>query len=244
LLQKTVDKKYKKSKSKLWRAALRSIIYIFLTKSVFVFLIEIPAIKWFGEELNPISLAVNVLFPPVLLFFIVLFTAKPGRDNTEQILNGIKQIAIRGNSESQPLYIRTKRKRGAVTSFIFSIIYTAAFAASLYLIVRVLGVINFTWVSMIIFMFFLAFVSFFSIRVSRGIKELMIVDRRENLITFLVDLFYMPIILVGRWLSNNMSRVNIFIFIFDFIIEAPFKILVDVAEDWTKYIRERRDNMD
>jgi len=54
----------------------------------------------------------------------------------------------------------------------------------------------------------------------------------------------MPIILVGRWLSNNMSRVNIFIFIFDFIIEAPFKILVDVAEDWTKYIRERRDNMD
>jgi hypothetical protein len=54
----------------------------------------------------------------------------------------------------------------------------------------------------------------------------------------------MPIILVGRWLSDNMSRVNIFIFIFDFIIEAPFKILIDVAEDWTKYIRERRDNME
>jgi hypothetical protein len=72
----------------------------------------------------------------------------------------------------------------------------------------------------------------------------MIVERRENLVTFLIDLFYMPIILVGRWLSNNMSRVNVFIFVFDFIIEAPFKILVDVAEDWTKYVRERRDNME
>lgn len=244
LLHKTVNKKYKKAKSRLWRAALRSIIYIFLTKSIFVFLIEVPAIRWFGEELNPITLGINVLFPALLLFFIVLFTQKPGSVNTDQILNGIKQIAVRGKGNTQPLYIKAKRKRGLVTSFIFNIIYTAAFAVSLYFIVRLLEVINFTWVSMIIFLFFLAFVSFFSIRVSRGIKELMIAERRENLITFLIDLFYMPIILVGRWLSNNMSRVNIFIFIFDFIIEAPFKILVDVAEDWTKYIRERRDNMD
>jgi hypothetical protein len=44
-------------------------------------------------------------------------------------------------------------------------------------------------------------------------------------------------------LSGNISKVNIFIFIFDFIIEAPFKILVDIAEDWTKYIKERKDNM-
>lgn len=50
--------------------------------------------------------------------------------------------------------------------------------------------------------------------------------------------------MVGRWLSNNMSKVNIFVFIFDFIIEAPFKILVDIADDWTKYVREKRDNMD
>ena len=54
----------------------------------------------------------------------------------------------------------------------------------------------------------------------------------------------MPIILVGRWLSDNFSKINVFIFIFDFIIEAPFKVLVEIGEDWTKYVRERRDNMD
>lgn len=243
-LKKTCEKKYKTAKSRLWRAALRSIIYIFLTKSVFVFLIEVPAIRWFNEPLNPISLGINVIFPAVLLFLIVLFTPKPGDNNTDKILSGIKQISVLGEESRNPIYIKPKRKRKSLTNFIFNIVYTAAFMVSIYFIVRVLDVLNFTWVSVIIFLFFLAFVSFFSIIVTKGVRELLIVERRENLFTFLIDLFYMPIILVGRWLSNNMSRVNIFIFIFDFIIEAPFKVVVDVAEDWTKYVRERRDNME
>jgi hypothetical protein len=27
------------------------------------------------------------------------------------------------------------------------------------------------------------------------------------------------------------------------VIEAPFKVLVEIGEDWTKYVRERRDNL-
>lgn len=244
LLTQTINKKYTRSKSKLWRASLRSIIYIFLTKSVFVVLIEVPAIKWFGEELNIISLLINITFPAILLFFIVLSTAKPGKANTDKILSGVKQIISKDEGGFEPTYIRPVKKRRFLTNLIFNLIYTVAFTISIYLIVKALAFIGFTWVSMIIFLFFLAFVSFFSVRVSRGIKDLMIVERKENIITFIVDLFYMPIILVGRWLSGNMSRVNFFVFIFDFIIEAPFKVLVDVTEDWTKYVRERRDNVD
>jgi hypothetical protein len=79
---------------------------------------------------------------------------------------------------------------------------------------------------------------------TKGVKDLIIVDRRENIFTFLTDLFYMPIILVGRWLSSQFSKINVFIFLFDFIIEAPFKVLMEIAEDWTKYVRERRDNVE
>jgi len=99
-------------------------------------------------------------------------------------------------------------------------------------------------VSVIIFLFFLAFVSFFSIVVTKSVKELMIIERRDSLLSFLVDLFYMPIILAGKWLSSSFSKINVFIFIFDFILEAPIKILINVAEDWTKYVRERRDSME
>ncbi len=244
LARNTCEKKYSKAKARLWRAAIRSIIYIFLTKSIFVILIEVPAIKFFNEPINYVSLGINVMFPAALLFLIVQLTQKPRKDNTEKIIAGIREIAFLGESKRQATVLRRSKSRSLFASVAFNLIYSAAFIFSVYIIVIALEKLGFNWVSILIFLFFLVFVSFFSVVVTRGVKDLMIVERRENIGTFLVDLFYMPIILVGRWLSNKMSRLNIFVFIFDFIIEAPFKILVNVAEDWTKYVRERRDNME
>jgi hypothetical protein len=242
-LRKVCNQKYKKAKSKLWRAATRSIIYIFLTKSIFVFLIEVPAIHWFNEPLNNMALAINVAFPAVLLFFIVSFTRIPGEKNTDRIIEGVKEVALEGAQRTNRIKLRNPKKRGQVINAIFNIIYTATFFVSIYFIVWVLTKINFNWVSITIFLFFLAFVSFFSIIVTRGVKELLVIEKKENLFSFLLDLFYMPIIMAGKWLSGNMSKVNIFIFIFDFLIEAPFKVLIEIAEDWTKYVKERKDNV-
>lgn len=243
-LKKICNQKYSKAKRRLWRAAIRSIIYIFLTKSIFVLAIEIPAVKWFGEDLNIAALAINIAFPAVLLFLIVLFTRTPDDSNTNKLIGGIKEIAFIGQEKKQPIVLRKQTGRNIIASFIFSVLYVISFSISIYLIVNLLTMANFNWVSVVIFLFFLAFVSFFSIVVTKGVKELMIVERKENLLTFIIDLFYMPIILVGKWLSNNVSKLNVFIFIFDFILEAPFKILVEIAEDWTKYVRERRENME
>lgn len=243
LVKKTCNNKYKKAKGRLWRAAVRSIIYIFLTKSIFVFLIEIPAIRWFGEQINYSALFINVSFPAILLFFIVFLTQTPGDKNTAKIIEGVKEISFVGEERRQPLILRRPGRRGFFINAIFNIIYTAAFLASLFFIIWVLTKVGFNWVSITIFLFFLAFVSFFSIITTKGVKDLIIIDRKDNLLNFLVDLFYMPIISAGRWLSGNVSKINIFIFIFDFIIEAPFKVLVEIAEDWTRYIKERKERM-
>jgi len=244
VLKKTCNLKYKKAKGRLWTAAVRSIIYIFLTKSVFAVAIELPAINWFNEPLNMFALGINISFPAVLLFFIVLLTRTPKENNTDKIVSGIKEIAFTGLDRKQPIVLRNPARRNILTAGVFNLIYAASFFVSIYLIIKFLTFIDFNWVSITIFLFFLAFVSFFSIIVTKGVKELMIVERRENLLTLIIDLFYMPIILVGKWLSSNVSKINVFIFIFDFILEAPFKILVEIAEDWTKYVRERRENME
>ncbi len=243
-LKKICNLKYLKAKGRLWRAAIRSIIYIFLTKSIFVLAIEIPAVNWFGEDLNMAALAINIAFPAVLLFLIVLFTRTPNDSNTNKLINGIKEIAFLGQERKQAIMLRKTVGRKSLSSFIFGLLYVVSFSISIYFIIKVLTLASFNWVSVVIFLFFLAFVSFFSVVVTRGVKELMIVERKENLLTFIIDLFYMPIILVGKWLSSNVSKLNVFIFIFDFILEAPFKILVEIAEDWTKYVRERRENME
>ncbi len=243
-VRKVCNKKYNSAKKRLWRAASRSIIYIFITKSIFVVLLEVPATKLFNEPINYVSLLINIIFPALLLFIIVFFTRTPKDANTNRIISGIKELFIVGNERKAPLEVRGKVKQGRVAGFIFNLIYTIAFLVSIYAIVRVLDWAHFTWVSIIIFLFFLAFVSFFSIVTTKGVKELMVIERKENFFTFLTDLFYTPIVLAGRWLSGKAAKLNIFVFLFDFIIEAPFKVVVEVIEDWTRYARERRDNMD
>ncbi|MEI7620066.1 MAG: hypothetical protein WCJ57_00665 [Candidatus Falkowbacteria bacterium] len=243
LVKERCEKKYAKVKSQLWRSGLRSIIYIFLTKSIFVLLLEIPAIKFFGEVINPVSLAINVTFPAVLLFIIIMFTKTPNKRNTEKIIEGIKEITFVENQKFQPIYLRKTTRRNYFMNTLFNLIYATAFTISVFLLIRLLNVINFNWVSITIFLFFLAFVSFFSFRIKRDVKQYIIIEEKETIIGFLFDFFYMPIVAVGKFLSNNISRINVFIFILDFIIEAPFKVIVGVIEDWTKYLKEKKEDL-
>lgn len=243
-IKKTCNKRYQDARSKLWRAALRSVVYIFLTKSVLAVAIEVPAIKLFGEEVNFFALAVNISFPAVLLFLIALFTKLPSEKNTEKIIAGINKIVFRDKRDQEEfIVLREPAPRNVVLNFIFGLLYTATFFVSIGFIVWVLDRIGFNFVSITIFLFFLAFVSFFAIRIRKNAHELMIIENRESIFSFLVDFFYVPIVAVGKWLTEKFSRINLFVFVLDFIIETPFKIFVEIAEEWTKYVKERRDKI-
>ncbi|HMB65814.1 MAG TPA: hypothetical protein VKO42_02970, partial [Patescibacteria group bacterium] len=243
LAKKIFNKRFKQSKSKLWRAATRSIIYIFLTKSIFVIILEVPATKWLGETIDPLSLAINILFPPFLLFLAVFFTRLSNEENTSRVIEGVKEITFQEDQRSEPVYLRSPSKRGRVSNFVFGTFYSLTFLISFGAVVWILDQIGFNWVSIIIFLFFLAFVSFFAIRIRKTTREFIIVEPKENIFTFLLDFFSIPIIAVGKWLSQRFSRLNVFVFILDFIIEAPFKVFVEIAEQWTKYVKERKDDI-
>jgi hypothetical protein len=242
-ISETFNKKYKEAKSKLWRAAVRSILYIFLTKSIFVIILEVPVIKWFGEEINPVTLAINVSFPALLLFAAVVFTRISTDENAKKIIQGVEEIVFKENKDGSPVYLRQKSGFGRKTRAIFGVFYFITFLISFGAVIWVLDKLQFNWVSMIIFLFFLTFASFFAIRIRRIVQQYMVVERKENIFTFILDFFYIPIAAVGKWLSERFSRINVFIFVLDFIIEAPFKVFVEIAEQWTRYVRERREDL-
>lgn len=243
LIKEACEKRFKKIKSRLWRAGFRSIVYIFLTKSIFVFLIEIPSVKWFGEELNVFSLAINVSFPAFLLFVMILFTWAPAKENTKKIIAGVDEVVYNEKRRRNAIVLRKPPKRKFIKDFVFNLLYLIGFSVTIYFIIKFLEFVQFNWVSIIIFLFFLMFVSFFSFRIKRDIKKYIIIEPKENIFTFLFDFLYTPIVAVGKFLSNNASRVNIFVFVLDFIIEAPFKVLVEIFDDWIKYMKERKDNL-
>lgn len=242
-IKEVSEKRYSKIKKKLWSSAWRSIIYIFLTKSIFVFALEIPAIKFFGEELNLLSLSINVAFPALLLFVIVLFTWSPAKENEKKILEGVEEIVFTDKRQKYSMVLRKPVKRSLLMDILFNLLYIGGFSATIYFIIKGLSFIDFNWVNITIFLFFLTFVSFFSFRIKREIKRFIIIEHKDGFIGFLFDFFYMPIVAMGKFLSDNASKINIFIFILDFIIEAPFKVFVEIFDDWVKYVKEKKEDL-
>ncbi|MBU4216834.1 hypothetical protein L6270_03330 [Candidatus Parcubacteria bacterium] len=242
-IKRVCEVRYKGTKKKLWRAAIRSLIYVFITKSILAFVLEVPVTKWLGEELNTTSLMINIAFPVALLFVVVALTKLPSKENSEKIVSGIEEIVFIEKKRTEPIVMRQPIKQGGLMNAIFGIIYAATFLTSFGAVVWALQKINFHFVSITIFLFFLALISFFGIRIRRNTRELIVIPPRENILNFILDFFYVPVIAVGKWLSEKFSQVNVFVFILDFIIEAPFKIFVEIAEEWTKYVKNRKDEI-
>jgi hypothetical protein len=242
-IKNVCNKEYQLKKAKLWRAAFRSIVYIFLTKSILVLILEIPATKWFGEVMNPVALTINVAFPAVLLFLVVFFSKVPSEENTLKIIDGINELIFIDKEKKESFILRKPIKRGPVMGFVFGIIYLITFLISFGGTVWILDKIQFSWVSIILFLFFLAFASFFGIRIRKGVNELNVIEPKESIFSFLLDFFYVPIMSVGKYLSEKFSKINVIVFILDFIIEAPFKFFVEMSEEWSKYVKERKEDL-
>ncbi len=243
LVKKMCGKRYARLKSKLRWAAFRSILYIFTTKLVIVILLEIPVISFFGSSTDNTSLLVNVLFPPVLLFLAVLFTKMPSEANTIKIIEGIEEVVFVEKERKDMFKLRKIVKRKGFLNSVFKIVYFVSFFVIFGLIINFLNDSGFHPISIVIFIFFLALISFFSIRIKKGIKTMIILPSRENIFSFLADFFFVPIIQVGKWLNDKFDKVNVITFVLDVLIEAPFKFLVEVTEEWTKYVKERKDEI-
>lgn len=239
-IKKICEKSYAQAKKLLWRAAVRSIIYIFLTKTVLVIILEIPVNEIFGAPVGWGALLINALFPAGLLFFSVLTTRVPDNANTDKIISVVNELAFEESKRREPIILRLPQSKSTVLVKIFNFIYSFTFLVTFSAIIWVLYKLHFTVVSILIFLFFLVFVSFFIIRIKRVTNELKITDAKESLWGILFDVFTLPVMAVGKWLSEKFDKVNFFVFILDFIIETPFKFFVDLAEDWTNYVNERK----
>ena len=91
-------------------------------------------------------------------------------------------------------------------------------------------------------MFFVTLVSFFAYRIRVSAKEYEMTDR-DGFFGPLVDFFFLPVLRVGHWLSGEIAKINIFIFLFDFILEAPLKVIFEVAEEWIRFIRTKKEEI-
>ncbi|MEK7070540.1 MAG: hypothetical protein AAB966_01925 [Patescibacteria group bacterium] len=247
-LEKDVDffcqQKYSQTQSRFQALAFKAILYILLTKVIFAFIIEYPVSIYLYGETDYSSLAINSLFPPVLMFLIVTFTRTPNANNTKRIFNRIVDLIDADKSfETTVSYrFKGKPKKQSVLVFSFTILYLALFFFTFGAVHRVLKLLGYHFASEIIFVFFVSLVSFFGYRIRQTAKEYQL-QEKETFFRPFIDLFSVPILATGKFLSRGLSKINIFTVVFDFIFEAPFKLVIEVVEEWISFVRAKRDDI-
>jgi hypothetical protein len=236
--------KYESSHKRLKTLGLKAIIYIFLTKMILAFILEFPVSQLLFHEVNYFALAVNTLLPPLIMFLIIAVTHTPSSQNTLRIYERIIGIVNSDMSYEKTIAYRVKpaRKKRPVLVLAFSIFYLFTFVATFGLLYEALLLAQFNIISQLIFFFFVCMVTFFGYRVRQTAKEYHVYER-EHIMRPLFDFFFMPVLSVGKFLSKNVSKLNFLTVIFDFIIEAPFKLLVEVVEEWVKFVRQKREEI-
>ncbi len=235
--------RYRNTKTILKRSAVRSIIYIFFTKTILAFILEIPYDLIIVGYINYLPLFSNIIFHPFLMFLIAVTTKVPGPKNTERIKNMVQMIVYGKNQEKIYFKPRKSLQKGTMAFIFFNTFYLLIFLISFGLIISFLFTLKFNLSNGFLFILFLCLVSFFGIRIRQNARELMVINKKENFITFIFDLLTLPLIRAGRWISIKSSNINIFMFVLDFIIEAPFKIIVEVFDEMVMFIKEKKEEI-
>ncbi len=164
------------------------------------------------------------------------------KKNTEKILE--EAHAFLGIEDDMSFLFKQKRPWGSGPMFVvFNLIYLAVFIATIALIAFGLKLFAFNSLSILFFLFFLSLVAYFGLRIRNTRREYLVVDTSSGFLGILGDMIFLPIVRAGRWIALRAPKVNIFLFFFDFIIEAPFKAAIDVIESWVAFLREKRDEI-
>jgi hypothetical protein len=223
----------------LRRGTIRAMIYLFITKMVFALVIELPIEQLLYGHWSMQALIINLGFPPVLMLLVGMLIRPPGAANRSRIVAHVDELL--GPRGVPSLEVRMPVKRGGLALFLMRLVYAFTFLLSFGVVGWALYQIEFTWVAAAIFFFFLSVVSFFGYRLRQGAREIMVIRPKERLSSTIIDFFSLPVLRVGQWLSVTVSRINVFVFIFDFLIEAPFKLFLNVMEDWLSFMREKKE---
>lgn len=240
-LQETINRYYKTASQRLGRILRRSLLYIFLTKMAIALLIEIPFDRFIEGSINVMNIGFNVIIPPLLLLIFGLSVQVPGAKNTQMLQTVAERLMYEGSLKLDPL--KKPAARRSVLNFFFNLFYGIIYLASFGVLVTVLLRFNFNLLGIAIFLFFLSIVSFFGFRIREQAQELIVIKGEERFLVFIAVLFFLPILRTGQWISQQSSKINIFLYFFDLFIEAPLQSFLEFFDKFTGFVREKKEDV-
>ncbi len=228
---------------KIATAGVRSIFYVFLTKMILAFGLEVPFEIFAYGHVSVIPLTVNLTFPPVLMWLTTMQIKLPSKKEKVSLVERSWYILENFNSlkEEKDILINSESKEDHnFAYYLFSILYAVFFFGVFWAIYYALGKIGYTFFSKFIFIFFLTIIAFFAYRIAQIAKVYSWKGTETRGATF-IEILSLPILAIGSRLSQELSKLNFLAFTFDFILEAPFKIILGFIDSWVQFLSAKKE---
>lgn len=236
-----LESTYVSHKKKIMRSGTRAIIYILITKVLIGLAVELPyEILVLGEVHYP-ALIINMLFFPILMILMTKTVSYPGKDNTERVIEGLQSIVI---GREQPQELITISPRTVVQKLGYFLFFGTFFALSFGAVIYALAILQFNYASVALFLLFFCIVTYMGLHIRNKSREWTIEAEDDSFTGLIGYLLLLPVTSSGRFISQQLSSMNIFVFIMDFILETPFKALLGSFDAFVSYTKElRRDGV-
>lgn len=238
------ETKYKGISSKVRAAIIKSVFFLLLTKAILAYGVEYVYGLLRHEPFNIPQLIMNIVSPPLIMIIVSLFIRPPTQENSRRILKRINSLLYDeypdlGQSPKLRLH---PEKKVTILNVTFSLLWMVGFIISFGFIIYALSRLGFNLVNQALFIFFLTIVAFLAYRINLS-ANMYKVEEKQGLLTPVIDFFFLPIIRVGMRLTDGISQINILIFVFDFLIEAPFKSIFSFIEKWFMFLHTKREDL-
>ena len=239
------DRRYKNIKRKVRTAIVRSFVFILITKAVMALAIEGTFESIFLGKIQWFSMFLNTAIPPIIMVLAGIGIHTPNTENSAFILKDIHKILFDEKPEiAKTMTLRLKKKSGITfKDSVFSILWILSIFLMFGIIWFILGLLSFNILSKFIFIFFVAIISFLAYRIYQTAKTYT-VYKKQNILTPIFEFFFIPIVGVGRSLTEGITQINFILITIDFVIEAPLKGLIGFFEQWFVFVAGKREELE
>lgn len=242
LIKKAYNRRLSTLKQRLARAAFFSTASIFITQGFSLIALEIPLAKLLTGTFLPITIVVDILGPTLLMFLLVATIKPPSKSNLETVLKETRKIVY--EKEGKDIYkIKISTKKSFIIRFIINFLYVLGASASVGLIILIFKWANFPPTSVVINTIFVALIAFAGLAIRNRAEELTVEEKKTGFFSFLFDIFFLPLVSLGKWLSNKWKKYNAITIFFNALIDLPFQLFVEFLEQWRYFLKEKKEEI-
>jgi hypothetical protein len=238
-VERAYGERFLKEKSRLRRLAWLSVLSFLISKIAIAIAIEIPIERYVIEsDFSTVNTLLNIIFPPLLMGGIVSAIRMPGGKNLDLAILEVRRIVAQDSERSYR--VSTPKRRGILSSAIIYGSYVATFGASFWVLIRVLQELGFTVANIVVFLLFTSLVAAAGVKIQNRAKELSFEAEEATVGGFVLDLFAMPLVTVGRWIISGLAQFNVLVVAINLIIELPFQFLIEFLENFREFIQHKK----